>query len=437
MKKFLAVLLLAGALAIAPAAQAQLAPFSVQHASKDCGIAASCALAFPNPLKAGNLIVIAVRVGSGSSGTAVRDSLGNVFSLARQQGQTVDKSRAFIFYAMNTRAGADSITVTRSTSVTLRLVIKEYTNILSTAPLDVAASAEGSSNAPSSGAATTTGPSELIVAVGISANPRTWKAAGTFLLSDVAAGKVALEDQVQSVPGPIAGNFTLDTADQWAALIAAFKPAPAGPPPDITPPAVSMTSPADATVISGIVQVSASASDNIGVTSVQFRIDGATFGAAFSAPPYIAALDTATLSAGAHTIDATATDAAGNSATSAPIHVTFAGQLFDFQLSYTDGSPFAPGGTVTIFEFIGGQTWQTDVVAPISAAGRVQFSCAARIGTVYAIQTADSGGTVLWNFGTQLQPGILPTTFSGASATITFLKANNAWAGISNLILNY
>src|SRR6266571_3882927 len=52
-----------------------------------------------------------------------------------------------------------------------------------------------------------------------------------------------------------------------------------GPPPDTTPPAVSITSPGNGQTISGTVTVSATASDNVGVVGVQFQLDGFNSGA--------------------------------------------------------------------------------------------------------------------------------------------------------------
>ncbi|MCW5782966.1 MAG: hypothetical protein KIT39_06620 [Nitrospirales bacterium] len=54
---------------------------------------------------------------------------------------------------------------------------------------------------------------------------------------------------------------------------------------DTTPPAVTLTAPSAGTV-SGTVTVSASASDNVGVTSVQFRLQGANLGAEDTTNPY-------------------------------------------------------------------------------------------------------------------------------------------------------
>src|SRR5438046_7045082 len=43
---------------------------------------------------------------------------------------------------------------------------------------------------------------------------------------------------------------------------------------DITPPTVSITSPANGATVSGTITVTASAADNVGVAGVQFRVDG-------------------------------------------------------------------------------------------------------------------------------------------------------------------
>jgi hypothetical protein len=48
---------------------------------------------------------------------------------------------------------------------------------------------------------------------------------------------------------------------------------------DTTPPSVSLLTPADASTVFGNVPISASASDDRGVSGVQFRLDGADVGA--------------------------------------------------------------------------------------------------------------------------------------------------------------
>lgn len=91
--------------------------------------------------------------------------------------------------------------------------------------------------------------------------------------------------------------------------------------PDRQAPSVSVTSPLDATTVAGIVMVTASASDNVGVAGVQFMIDGANVDVERLIAPYVAVLNTSSVSDGVHTIVAVARDVTGNTATSAPVTV--------------------------------------------------------------------------------------------------------------------
>ncbi len=96
---------------------------------------------------------------------------------------------------------------------------------------------------------------------------------------------------------------------------------------DTTRPSVSMTSPAPVSTVSGVITVSASASDvGSGVQRVDFYRDssGVFIGSA-TVSPYSISWDTSTAAAGTHTLYAVAADNAGNSATSASITTTVAG----------------------------------------------------------------------------------------------------------------
>jgi Concanavalin A-like lectin/glucanases superfamily/Bacterial Ig domain len=89
---------------------------------------------------------------------------------------------------------------------------------------------------------------------------------------------------------------------------------------DVTPPTVSITAPAAGTV-SGTINVTANASDNIGVAGVQFLLDGATLGAEDITAPYSVSWNTTTATNGNHNLTARARDAAGNITTSAVVTV--------------------------------------------------------------------------------------------------------------------
>lgn len=90
---------------------------------------------------------------------------------------------------------------------------------------------------------------------------------------------------------------------------------------DLTPPAVSVTSPSSGSTLSGVVAVTASASDTGGVASVEFLLNGAVQSSDTIAP-YEWSWDTRAMANGTWSVEARATDAAGNAATSAAVSVT-------------------------------------------------------------------------------------------------------------------
>ena len=95
--------------------------------------------------------------------------------------------------------------------------------------------------------------------------------------------------------------------------ISPIAPPPAG---DTTAPLVTITSPANASTVSGTVAVGASASDiGSGVNRVEFRVDGVLL-ASDTTSPYLAVWNADTAALGPHAIEATAFDNAGLSATS-------------------------------------------------------------------------------------------------------------------------
>ncbi|WP_246163599.1 Ig-like domain-containing protein [Oryzomonas sagensis] len=94
--------------------------------------------------------------------------------------------------------------------------------------------------------------------------------------------------------------------------------------PELTPPTVSISSPAASTTVSGTVSVNAGASDNVGVTKVEFYVNG-VLKATDTATPYVYSWNTAGLASGSYTLQAKAYDAAGNVGQSGVVPVTVAG----------------------------------------------------------------------------------------------------------------
>ena len=110
-----------------------------------------------------------------------------------------------------------------------------------------------------------------------------------------------------------AGSATATSNDQTFSTASAT---------NTTPPSVAITSPAAGATLSGNVNLTAAASDSVGVASLQFKVDGGNVGASLTAAPYAYTLNTTAISNGIHVISATATDTAGNSATSPNVAVT-------------------------------------------------------------------------------------------------------------------
>ncbi len=95
------------------------------------------------------------------------------------------------------------------------------------------------------------------------------------------------------------------------------------PTPDSISPTVSITLPANGATVSGsAVQVSANASDNVGVVGVRFKLDGVNLGSIITVPPYTVSWNTASAANGSHALTALAQDAAGNTTTSSAVAVT-------------------------------------------------------------------------------------------------------------------
>jgi hypothetical protein len=90
---------------------------------------------------------------------------------------------------------------------------------------------------------------------------------------------------------------------------------------DTTAPTITIVTPATGTTVSGTVGVTVLASDNVGITRVQYFVDGA-LAATVTTPPFSWSWNTRTLANGPHFIQAKAFDAANNEGDSQFVDVT-------------------------------------------------------------------------------------------------------------------
>jgi hypothetical protein len=93
-----------------------------------------------------------------------------------------------------------------------------------------------------------------------------------------------------------------------------------GPPNDTVAPTVSITAPASGAVLSAMTGVSASASDNVAVTRVEFYLNGELVSTQ-SSPPYAMNWDASTFPKGNYALLVKAFDVAGNLGQSATVQV--------------------------------------------------------------------------------------------------------------------
>lgn len=131
-----------------------------------------------------------------------------------------------------------------------------------------------------------------------------WAANPGFTASDVTK---ALESTAKDL-----GASGWDRYYGWGLVNAAA--AVAGTPTDTQPPVVNITAPASGTTVSGTTTITATASDNVGVSSVRYKIDGAASVpmSSVGSNTYQGSWDSTTTSNGGHTIAVEALDAAGN-----------------------------------------------------------------------------------------------------------------------------
>jgi len=211
------------------------------------------------------------------------------------------------------------------------------------------------------------------------------------------------------------------------------------PPPDIDPPAVSVTSPTEGASVNGTVSFTANATDNVSVTQVEFLVDGLVI-ATDATAPYGTNWNSDLAALGAHVLMARATDPAGNVGASAGVNVTVTSppppDLDPPVVSVTnplDGATVE--GFVTIaatasdnvsveqVEFlVDGLVIATDATAPYSTSWNSSQSTVG-LHVLTARATDPSGNT-----GTSTTISVTVTTPPPPSLTLTL----TGWPGVAN-----
>lgn len=135
-------------------------------------------------------------------------------------------------------------------------------------------------------------------------------------------------------------------SNSWNTRIGSFKLAGCDAGGDAVPPTVGITSPANGASVSGSTSIQANASDNVGVTKVEFYVDGALLSTVNTAP-YATNWATTSTTNGSHNLTARAYDAAGNVGNAAAIQVTVNNTTTDTQPPTVSIANPANGATVS------------------------------------------------------------------------------------------
>jgi hypothetical protein len=167
---------------------------------------------------------------------------------------------------------------------------------------------------------------------GVPWSPAPWTIVGEMGLPERSPNLAAVIQEIVDRPGWASGNsIVLMVTGSGRRVAESYNATPTGAPllhvewggSADDPPTVSLTAPANGATVSGTtVNVAANASDDGGVTQVEFFLDGSTSLGIDTTFPYSVFWNTTTATEGAHSLTARATDTATQTTTSAAVNVT-------------------------------------------------------------------------------------------------------------------
>jgi Bacterial Ig domain/Bacterial pre-peptidase C-terminal domain len=162
---------------------------------------------------------------------------------------------------------------------------------------------------------------------------------------------------------------------------------------DTTPPTVSVSESGS----SGSITLTADATDNVGVTKVEFWVDGALKGSP-TAAPYSILFDSRTLSNGAHSLVAKAFDAAGNTASSTALSFNINNAGASISEAESNGSiatANAVGAATTVTGFVSSASDKDFFKIVLPAGKKIRVDMAGPSGVDYDLYLVSSTGAAL------------------------------------------
>ncbi len=406
------VLLAAATLSIvsAPRTYAASAAF-VQGRNAQVAKGTTASLAFSKANTAGNLIVVYV-VWDNAGAVALSDTAGNSYTAATARQAFGNNWSAQVFYASSILGGSNTVKATFNTAISSFGIVylHEYSGLASALPVDVSASAAGTSASMSSGAVTTSQANDLLFAAGASDNT---VAQGTGYTTRLNGFGNLTEDRIVTTTGSYAGTAS-QNGSTWAMQLVAFRVASGGVGPSaklgfVQGPA---SSGAGATITPAVTVAVEDAAGNVetsdNATTVSLAIGanpaGGTLsgGAAVTVAKGIATFSGLSINTpgSGYTLTASSTPSY-TAATSAAFNITGVGP--SAKLGFVQG-PASSGAGATITPAV--------TVAVEDAAGNVETSDNATTVSL-AIGANPAGGTLSGGAAVTVAKGI--ATFSGLS----------------------
>jgi len=231
-------------------------------------------------------------------------------------------------------------------------------------------------------------------------------------------------NQAPSLPAPSSPTPSNPTPSSSTPSTPAPSSAVPSGPGDTTPPTVSLTAPANGASVSGsAVILTASASDNVGVVGVQFKVNGMNLGSEVTAPPYRISWYTLSTPNGSHKLTAVARDAAGNTTTSTAVTVTLTNgaatpaSTTPAAVNASAPAPIAPAPLAYDNAVSSGFQWGvTSITTPAFVVG----SGANRAAMIMVAMSSNNATNISASLG-GVPATLIPGTDSGASAVIRTL----------------
>jgi hypothetical protein len=229
-------------------------PVLVQHTvwpANPAGIGESgnaFVIPIPNPVGAGNCLILAFTYPSGSAVRSITDTNGNSWSTTPDKSVTGSSYISAVFVLPNAIAGQDTITVTFNAAVIpYQVSVSEFNGIATTSPVNGSSSAANQTGASLSTGSFTPGNNDTnggnlifnyyALSAAASGAPTKWVSGGSFSLLDADIGWTsnqgfphATQYYLQTTSAAINPGITAtgDTSDSYNCVAVALKVADAG-----------------------------------------------------------------------------------------------------------------------------------------------------------------------------------------------------------------